>query len=59
MVVAGRLPDYPPKLLEYEIVANQADGKYSVSGSYDTENMVCTFATPKIELNSLLNFLLS
>ena len=45
MVVAGRLPDYPPKLLEYEIVANQADGKYSVSGSYDTENMVCIFAS--------------
>ena len=43
MVVAGQLPGNPSsKMLEYEITANQAGGKYVVSGSHDTTSMVCT-----------------
>ena len=42
MVVAGQLPGNPSsKMLEYEITANQAGGKYVVSGSHDTTSMVC------------------
>ena len=40
MVVAGQLPTYPSDKLEYEIIANQAGGSYSVSGFYNTTNMV-------------------
>ena len=41
MVVAGQLPGNPSsKMLEYEITANQAGGKYVVSGSHDTTSMV-------------------
>lgn len=41
MVVAGQLPNYPSKkLLEYEIIANQANGKYIVTGSYNTTSTV-------------------
>lgn len=43
MVVAGQLPGNPSsKILEYEITANQAGGKYVVSGSHNTTGMVCT-----------------
>ena len=56
MVVAGRLPDYPSKLLEYEIVANQADGKYSVAGSYNTTNRVCIFVNYIFDSSELILF---
>ena len=43
MVVAGQLPGNPSsKILEYEITANQAGGKYVVSGSHNTTSMVRT-----------------
>ena len=43
MVVAGQLPGNPSsKILEYEITANQAGGKYVVSGSHNTTSMVGT-----------------
>ena len=41
MVVAGQLPNNPTRnILEYEIVANQAGGKYMVTGSHNTTSMV-------------------
>ena len=42
MVVAGQLPSQRADKIEYEIVANQAGGTYTVSGSYNTSNMVIT-----------------
>ena len=42
MVVAGQLPSDAAKSIEYEIVANQANGQYTASGTYDTSNMVCS-----------------
>ena len=40
MVVAGQLPNHPSGKLQYEIIANQAGGKYVVSGSQSTNSMV-------------------
>ena len=40
MVVAGQLPNHPSQKLQYEIIANQAGGKYVVSGSHNTTSMV-------------------
>ena len=58
MVVAGQLPGNPSsKMLEYEITANQAGGKYVVSGSHDTTSMVCTMVIRvKISVLSVLVF---
>ena len=40
MVVAGQLPKKRADKIEYEIVASQAGGAYSVSGTYNTSSMV-------------------
>ena len=42
MVVAGQLPNHPSKKLQYEIFANQAGGKYVITGSHNTTSMVNT-----------------
>ena len=42
MIVAGQLPNHPSENLQYEIVANQAGGKYVVTGSHNTTSMVNT-----------------
>ena len=43
MVVAGQLPTNHASKIEYEIVANQAGGTYTVAGSYNTTDMVSTY----------------
>ena len=44
MVVAGQLPTKRADKIEYEIVASQAGGEYSVSGTYNTSSMVFSMA---------------
>ena len=57
MVVAGQLPNHPSKKLQYEIFANQAGGKYVVTGSHNTTSMVSTIAVIYVSLmDKMLNY---
>ena len=58
MVVAGQLPTYPSDKLEYEIIANQAGGTYSVSGSYNATDMVNTKEFNNVGVSILIIFIL-
>ena len=57
MVVAGQLPTYPSDKLEYEIIANQAGGTYSVSGSYNATDMVNTMEFNNVGVSILIIYL--
>ena len=49
MVVAGQLPKKRADKIEYEIVASQAGGSYSVSGSYNTSSTVFSMTFSYLE----------